>query len=555
MIFPAVQKIKYGDKIPLENISAVSVNGVQPDTLAVFSRFFGTEICDGAPVRINAELRDTRGFCYVDEFLRLSDEKYVLHITKTDTGADISIVSGGKRGIFRGLCTVGKMLAEGLRECDVTDYPCFETRGYIEGFYGKPWSFSQREDMLLLMAANHMNTYYYAPKDDEYHRRKWREPYPEAQLEGLRALIDTARSAYIDFHYCIAPGLSMKYCSDEDFDALMKKTVQLYNAGVRGFGLLLDDIPEKLFFPEDEARFSETVNAHIYIVNKYYAALKSLDSTISLTVCPMQYHGKGNEYYISKFGRGISGDVSVFWTGRDICSRELTSPETIIFTHDTRFKPRFWDNYPVNDAEMFNEMHLGPLIGRDADLYRFSDGLISNCMEYFECSKIPLLTVADYLWNSSAYSPGDSWKNALKTVVGADDADTFAYFADHLFTSCLKDGNSRIMNSVFSKASAHMNNGDLAGVFAALTGYADSMNECRELLKKDTPLFGELKKWSEKFSVCVDIINCLFEVIGSKDAEQREKLSLLIEKYNSHPAALTNFCLQEAVNLILDTGD
>ncbi len=554
-MFPSVQKLNTGKEIQLAEISAVSVNGVIPDTLAAFSDFFGICVAPGAAVRINAEVRDTEEFCYIEQLSRLSDEKYTLNIIKTGDGAEISIVAGGERGIFRGMFTAGRMLRGGLCECSVVDYPCFETRGYIEGFYGKPWSFAQRREMLLLMAANHMNTYYYAPKDDEYHRRKWREEYPEEQLAGLRSLVSCARGRCVDFHYCIAPGLSMKYCSQEDFEALMKKTRQLYSAGVRFFGLLLDDIPEKLFFPEDEQRFSETVNAHIHIINKYYDALMALDNGIKLTVCPMQYHGTGSEYYISKLSRSIPGGVSLFWTGRDICSRELTSREAIIFENSTLRRPRYWDNYPVNDAEMFNEMHLGPIIGRDADLYRFSDGIIANCMEYFECSKIPLLTIADYLWNSTAYSPQASWKNALACVVGSEASETFTYFADHLFTSCLKDENSRIMNSVFSSASACMSNGDIPGAFGCVTEYIDGMNACRELLWDCTPLFGELKKWSDKFSICVDILNCLFEVLGSGEPEQRERLANLIEIYDSLPARLTDFCLQEAVNSILGTEE
>ena len=64
--------------------------------------------------------------------------------------------------------------------------------------------------------------------------------------------------------------------------------------------------------------------------------------------------------------------VNIFWTGLDICSREITTYEAIRFIDNTKHMPLYWDNYPVNDAEMMNEMHIGPLIGREKDLYKVS---------------------------------------------------------------------------------------------------------------------------------------------------------------------------------------
>ena len=41
---------------------------------------------------------------------------------------------------------------------------------------------------MKLMASYGMNTYFYAPKDDIYHRAKWRELYPENELTQLKNL-------------------------------------------------------------------------------------------------------------------------------------------------------------------------------------------------------------------------------------------------------------------------------------------------------------------------------------------------------------------------------
>ncbi len=116
-----------------------------------------------------------------------------------------------------------------INETNLTDgkfvcCPSFRSRGYIEGFYGKPWSHEERKSVLSLMAKNRMNTVYYAPKDDKYHRELWRELYHEKELSKLKELVDMSAKYFLDFYWCIAPGLSMKYSDKKEFDTLIEKT-------------------------------------------------------------------------------------------------------------------------------------------------------------------------------------------------------------------------------------------------------------------------------------------------------------------------------------------
>ena len=45
-------------------------------------------------------------------------------------------------------------------------------RGVVEGFYGTPWTFAERVEILEFCRQNNLNAYIYAPKDDIYHREK-----------------------------------------------------------------------------------------------------------------------------------------------------------------------------------------------------------------------------------------------------------------------------------------------------------------------------------------------------------------------------------------------
>ena len=337
----------------------------------------------------------------------------------------------------------------------------------------------------------------------------------------------------------------MKYSSDADFEKLFCKVKQLYAVGVRKFGLLVDDIPENLYFEEDKAAFDgEAVNAHVYLVNKFYAFLKELGSECSLTVCPLVYHGTGEEYYISKLGKGIPSDVSLFWTGKNICSQEQTVKEAIIFENSTNHKPLYWDNFPVNDAEMYNEMHIGYINGREKDLFRYSDGIISNTMEYCLSSVIPLLTVCDYLWNPVAYEGFESWQKACEIVLGKN-KETLMPFLDNLLTSCLKVENSPMMNSALNDAQQMLFAGNMMGAFGIMAEYTAKLENCCEALETlDIPLISELRPWAEKQMVALDVIRSSLSLLGDNSEENMSNAKAILQKYLNHPKTLCDFSLQ-----------
>ncbi len=485
---------------------------------------------------------------YVDEISRLTDEKYF--ITVSENGAVIE--ASCEKGIFRAAHTLAKLITNGeLKTGELEDYPLFKKRGYIEGFYGNTWESKKRVSVMKLMAANGMNAFFYAPKDDLYHREKWRELYPSEELLELKALFETAKENFLDFHWAVGPGLTYKYSSDSDFEKLIAKFMSLYDIGIRNFGLLLDDIPWEFQYEEDSAAFAEVVEAHVYLINKTYAALKKVDPSTTLTVCPTQYSGDENGYYISKFGSGIPSDVDLFWTGAEICSRVLTVREADELMRAAKHRPLYWDNYPVNDCEMYHEMHLGALIGREKDLYKHCEGLISNVMEYAECSKIPLMTVADYLWNPLAYNPDDSLKNAHKTILG-DDAELFGYFADHLGVSCLSKYSSAFMGEKLMQVAFLESCGKKEEALACLADYIANMRKCLALISNTSvPLFEEMQKWVRKFSMCCDLLDAIYDAHSNPCSQTKEALSETLEKYNSDAVILTGFCLREAAEKTL----
>ncbi len=302
----------------------------------------------------------------------------------------------------------------------VADFPSFTERGIVEGFYGKAWSHEDRLRMIRFEGTHGMNVYYYAPKDDPYHRKLWREPYPSEQLKRLGELAQTARSNFVDLCFAISPGLSMLYSSEEDFSKLTAKLASVSQLGISCFGLFLDDVPRDLQSPEDKARFKTLAEAHAGLINRLYHHLKSQSSENRLVVTPTTYTNEwGSRDYIRELGEGVEADVPLVWTGTKVVSPEITVAQAQEWGALLRRNVLIWDNFPVNDGVSWR-LNLGPLRGRDANLPLAARGLFSNPMNQPHASLIPLQTIADYLWNPATYDPEKSHRHAVLEQAGND---------------------------------------------------------------------------------------------------------------------------------------
>jgi hypothetical protein len=313
-------------------------------------------------------------------------------------------------------------------ETIIADYPSLPERGVVEGFYGTPWSPEDRLDIVRFEGQHRMNVYYYAPKDDPYHRKLWRDPYPVEETKRLAGLVDEARTNFVDFCFAISPGLSMTYSSDQDFATLVQKLESVGKLGVSCFALFLDDVPQDLQDPHDQAQFKTLAQAHIYLINKLHKQLKSQSPWNRLTVTPTVYTNEwGSRDYVRELGAGVDPDVSIVWTGPKVASPEITEAEAKNWGELLRRKPLVWDNFPVNDGRPWR-LHLGPLRGRGPNLPVAIQGLISNPMNQARASMIPLQTIADYLWNPLAYDPRRSHTHALLSQYGKDAPKLLAAF-------------------------------------------------------------------------------------------------------------------------------
>jgi hyaluronoglucosaminidase len=306
-------------------------------------------------------------------------------------------------------------------ELELVDGPDFAVRGVVEGFYGKPWSHTQKLKGIEFFADCNMNTYFLAPKDDPLQRFNWRSPFTSDYLNKTKELIDRGKVHGIDFVLCVSPGLSVEYSSDGDVDSVVNRFKQLTDLGSTHFGMLWDDIAWEMQHDSDNAKYPSTAAAHADFTNRVWDKLIAYNEKAQLTVCPMHYAGRGNEPYLIDLGRELKSRINLMWTGRSICSEYLDIADAVIFERNTLRPALYWDNFPVNDGGMQVNLYIGPVRGREKGLHRYSAGLLSNPMLQFEASQIPISTIGEYLWSSETYNPEQAWERALLQLIPHDD--------------------------------------------------------------------------------------------------------------------------------------
>lgn len=289
--------------------------------------------------------------------------------------------------------------------------------GVVEGFYKEPWSHQDRLSIIKFMGESGMNYYVYAPKDDPYHRDKWREAYPPAQMAQIKELVNQSKKYHVRFCFAISPGLSIKYSSPDDFDVLYNKLKTMYDLGIRDFALFLDDVSSNLQYPEDKAAFPSYGDAHVKLTNDLYAALKKLDKNNHLIFCPTEYYKITTSPYLETIGKGINRDVPIIWTGDGVTTPTMYTDHLMRIRAIFRRKPFVWDNYPVNDYYRTRLM-MGPILGRSIAFKEHISGYIANPMNESELSKIPLYTIAEYFKDPIGYAPEKSFNKAVMAIGG-----------------------------------------------------------------------------------------------------------------------------------------
>lgn len=343
-----------------------------------------------------------------------------------------TVALGGKdaTGQFYAAQTLGQLISKGrIAGAEVSDFPSMPLRGSIEGFYGPPWTEAERLDQMDFLGDTKANTYVYAPKDDPYHREKWREPYPADKLTQLGKLIDRATANHVRFTFAVSPGGSICYSDPADVKALTAKLQAMYDLGVRSFSVPLDDISyTKWNCDADKAKFGEpgrgpAAKAQVGLLNTIQQDfIARHEDANPLQMVPTEYGDLTDTAYKQTMRAELDGAVEVMWTGTDVVPPEITNAQAEKAAELFGRKVFVWDNYPVNDfARTAGRLLLAPYDKREPGLSGHLSGIVSNPMNQEGASKLAVFTMNDFSWNDRGYERARSGRQAALYLAGGDE--------------------------------------------------------------------------------------------------------------------------------------
>ena len=338
-------------------------------------------------------------------------DSYVLDIDAEDE--TIVVLGKDTDGAFYGLVTLMHILnqAEGLEVRDLTmeDYADTAIRGFIEGYYGLPWSNEDRMSLMEFGGQFKMTSYIFAPKDDLYHTSKWRDLYPEEEIKAIEEMVAVGNANKCRFVWTAHPfmGGFNAGAVNSEIASLLAKFDQLYDAGVRQFGVLGDDVG------------ALDKNVVIQVMNAVSDWAAEKGDVYDSVFCPAGYNHswQGDYSELNTYDAGFPDDVQIFWTGEAVCQpveqKTLDHFRDWKATAGERRAPLFWLNWPVNDIN-----HSRMLMGKGSLLYtdiNVADlaGIVTNPMQEAEPSKVAIFAVADYSWNVADFNAEKRWVDSF----------------------------------------------------------------------------------------------------------------------------------------------
>tara|TARA_R110000868_G_scaffold12110_2_gene58668 strand:- start:289 stop:1356 length:1068 start_codon:yes stop_codon:yes gene_type:complete len=293
--------------------------------------------------------------------------------------------------------------------------------GIIEGFYGRPWTWDEREATAVYLSRHGYRFYHFAPKADVFLRRRWAEPHPAEDAAGLASLSRTCRAHGVRFGVGLSPYEIYRDFNDDVRAALTRKLAFLDEIGIDDLAILFDDMRGD--FPDLAAKQIEI--AHW---------IKERSAATRILVCPSYYtddpildriFGARPANYLEDLGRMLDPAIEILWTGEEVCSREFSTGHLARVATQLGRKPFIWDNYPVNDGPRMSQfLHLRAFTGRPTVMSEHVAAHGVNPASQPVLNLIPALTLVDAYTQGDAYQYGASLAAAAETILGKELAQT-----------------------------------------------------------------------------------------------------------------------------------
>ena len=333
-----------------------------------------------------------------------------------------------------------------IQEFHMEDWADVASRGFIEGYYGNPWSTEDRANLMTWGGYYKLNSYFYAPKDDPKHNSNWRELYTEEELETkIKPLAEAGNASKCRFVFALHPFMynAVRFNTEENYQADLKivqdKFAQVIGAGVRQIAILADDAAH--VGNDNYVRFLNDMTQWLQEMQKTYPDLKQ-----TLPFCTQEYMGWGQAYYAD-----FPENVQIVMTGGKVWG-EVSDNFTSTFTKNTGRGPYMWINWPCTDN---SKKHL--IMGGYSDFLQIGvnpdniQGIVLNPMQQSEPSKVAIFGNACYSWNiwESQKEADKAWDASFacvdhNTVIPNDASNALRELSKHMINQAM-DGRVRVL--------------------------------------------------------------------------------------------------------------
>lgn len=276
--------------------------------------------------------------------------------------------------------------------------------GAVEGYYGTPLTHQERLDLVAWLGAHGMNAYAYAPKNDPYHRDRWRDPYPVDRMAEFAEVVSTGNRHGVMVGFTLSPGLDWR---DGDEDVLIAKLRAFADLGAPLLGVAWDDVPP------GEADLGLRHGSAVA------AAVEAIGREHRWVTCPTDYATSVPTPYLTAFVNALPAAVDVMWTGPSIVSPEVTAEQASDLGAALGRPLLFAENFPVNDGLMGAVLHLGPYPVRPAGLVEATAGVFCNFMSLPIASRVGL-GVASRFWNDPGCDREAAWTQVIGEFPGLE---------------------------------------------------------------------------------------------------------------------------------------
>ena len=361
---------------------------------------------------------------YDAKLFEKTDANLVAFLPAGDGEANRVIVLGKDTdAAFYGLSTVYQILQQdadsSLRALVASDHADVITRGFIEGYYGNPWSTRDRVALMEWGGYYKLNAYFYAPKDDPKHNAQWREKYTQAEIdEKIKPVAEAGNKSKVRFVYALHPFMSNPINSgnyDTTFPMMKEKFLQVIDAGVRQIAILADD-QQNTTDPALFKRLLDDTTAWLRELQKE----KNADGTLkypglkdTLIFCPVNYMGQGENWY-----RNLGENIQVINTGGRVWGK-IDNGFATAFKNNSGVAPFMWINWPCSDNDK-DALHMGGhnnFLGSDLKPGQVK-GVVINPMQQSEPSKQGIFMTADFTWNlwTSTEHADQVWEKSFSYI-------------------------------------------------------------------------------------------------------------------------------------------